>query len=98
MKLTGVHDKSCIADLSFWKIGTVKGCKLNLSCILKIFHLMWIKFDPGNVHADLSCDYELHKNRCSKSCSFLERVNESTFIVSITYDCEKHGVRVLNMM
>jgi len=59
---------------------------------------MWIKFDAGNIRADLSCDYELRGNWYSKSFSFLECVNESTSIVSITYDCEKCGIRVPNMI
>ena len=47
---------------------------------------MWIKFDAGDVDADLSCDHELCENQCSKSYSFLECVNESTSIFSSMYD------------
>ena len=59
---------------------------------------MWIKFDAGDVDADLSCDHELCENQCSKSYSFLECVNESTSIFSSMYDREKYGIGVPNMM
>lgn len=47
---------------------------MTVACIFHIFHLTSIELGTGDVHTNLSCDYEFHENRRSESCSLLVSV------------------------